>query len=162
MLLYNYAVVILALILFPWLNKRKTKQYRLRWKLKHNLITMLHLTKQYEQRHAKSFCNAQKCTSCKSYRAALRAIYTRARSREPHWNQLSVIHKHTNERYLRTPEKKERLRQAVTSSEKKDIKTGRLHYELNEKKGEEVDEEMNQGMTFWTETQRNGIQKEHC
>ena len=162
MLLYNYAVVILALILFPWLNKRKTKQYRLRWKLKHNLITMLHLTKQYEQRHAKSFCNAQKCTSCKSYRAALRAIYHSSIKRATYIEIDSHSQAYTNERYLRTPEKKERLRQAVTSSEKKDIKTGRLHYELNEKKGEEVDEEMNQGMTFWTETQRNGIQKEHC
>ena len=49
-------------------------------------------------------CDAQICTPCKSYRAALRAVYHSSIKRAT--LKSTVIQNHTNKRYLRTPEKK--------------------------------------------------------
>ena len=47
-----------------------------------------------------------KCPSCKSYRAVLRAMYSRYNSRDS--SRITETTSHTNERYLNTPEKKNR------------------------------------------------------
>ena len=104
-------------------------------------------------------CNVQKCTSCKSYRAALRAIYHSSIKRAT--LKSRVIHNHTNERFLRTPEKKEkmcRLRKAVTSSKYKISKLENYIKKLNEKK---VDEELNQDMVHILNSNSKKIQERY-
>lgn len=51
--------------------------------------------------------NSQKCSSCKSYRDTLRAMYNRWRKRC--MCEMSDSSSHSNERYLNTPEKKAKM-----------------------------------------------------
>lgn len=57
---------------------------------------------------------SHKCTSCKSYRDTLRAMYNRWCKRRT--CDLSDTSSHSNERYLSTPEKKAKMSKLKQSS----------------------------------------------
>ena len=87
---------------------------------------------------------SQKCTSCKSYRDTLRAMYNRWCKRRT--CDLSDTSSHSNERYLSTPEKKakmSKLKQRVRVAEKQVQNLRAKIKELTQQQGDDVDANLN-------------------
>ena len=81
-----------------------------------------------------------KCSSCKSYRATLRKIYSRWSSCEP--SSFTETTSHVNERYLNTTEKKAKMmkmKKRVHSAESEIIKLQKTIKKLNQEQGEKLD-----------------------
>ena len=81
-----------------------------------------------------------KCPSCKSYRAVLRAMYSRYNSRDS--SKITETTSHTNERYLNTPEKKnkmEKMKKRVRMAESEVQKLKKKVAQLTDDQGDTVD-----------------------
>ena len=77
---------------------------------------------------------SQKCSSCKSYRDTLRAMYNR-------WCKRRTCECHSNERYLNTPEKKakmSKLKQRAHMAEKEIQKIRVRIAELTQQQGDSI------------------------
>ena len=83
---------------------------------------------------------SQKCSSCKSYRDTLRAMYNRWCKRRT--CEMSDTSSHSNERYLNTPEKKakmSKLKQRAHMAEKEIQKLRVRIAELTQQQGDSID-----------------------
>ena len=103
-----------------------------------------------------------KCSSCKSYRATLRKIYSRWSSREP--SSFTETTSHVNERYLNTPEKKAKMmkmKKRVHSAESEIIKLQKTIKKLNQEQGEKLDNLLHDDLLCIMKEKNDDIQKAH-
>jgi len=88
-----------------------------------------------------------KCLSCKAYRNALRAMHSRWVRRNA--DEMSNTTSHSNERYLNTPQRKEKmskLKKRLSTAEKQVNKLRLKIKEFSERHGESVDPDLHSGL----------------
>ena len=102
--------------------------------------------------------HGSKCHSCRQYRAQLRSLYSR-------WLHRKITpSKNENNRYLSSPQKKEKLKrlQVRAQTAEKEVQRLKLRIkESTEKHGIEVQDELHQDLSSIMETSNEAVTKEY-
>ena len=106
-----------------------------------------------------------KCSECVSYRDTLRSIHHRwSKQQNKSPSKVTSTHTHTNERWLNTPQRKEkvsRLKSRMRASEKKTKYMAEKIKESVDKKGMQVDDQLHVGLNHILNDHTKEIQKKY-